>query len=271
MRNEIALRRSRGVIRPSSSTWAASFSSVKTKYGTLRLCQDYRALDRLLVDDRQELGEIQSIIDRLRRKQCFTSTDLASGFSQLEIVLDDKHKRAFRDTDGLLWEANRAGLGLKCLPSTFANRIGLTLSDLKRWGVENGLDDRLIASDTFEDDTTIIAAVLTRLRYHGISVNFAKSKWSHPAQVFVGIVIDHRGPHPAESMVASIAQLMPPSAVAEVRGFLGMTGYSSEFIEMYSTKIAPLVDTLKNCVFQSARARKCASRGNRSTSLPLNS
>lgn len=96
------------------------------KDGTLRLCQDYRALNRVLVDDTVGLGNIESIFDQLRGKRYFTPIDMASGF---------------RDGDGLLWEANRAGFGLKCLPSVFAHHVGLTLGDLESQRVENWLDD----------------------------------------------------------------------------------------------------------------------------------
>lgn len=43
---------------------------------------------------------------------CFTSIDLSSGFTQLEIAEEDKHKTALRDAYGTLWELNRCGFGL---------------------------------------------------------------------------------------------------------------------------------------------------------------
>ena len=50
----------------------------------------------------------------------FTSVDLASGFTQLEIAEEDKNKNAFGDAHGELWEFNLCDFGLKTIPSGLA-------------------------------------------------------------------------------------------------------------------------------------------------------
>ena len=69
----------RGIIRPSNSPWAAQYLCVKKKEGTLRLCIDWRALNKQLVADSGGLGDIQTIFDGLKGKKLFTQIDLASG------------------------------------------------------------------------------------------------------------------------------------------------------------------------------------------------
>ena len=88
------------------------------KDGTARACQDYRRLNALLETDSGGLGHIASIFDGMRGSTCFTSIDLASGFTQLEIAKEGKHKTAFRDAHGELWAFNRCGFGLKPIPSS---------------------------------------------------------------------------------------------------------------------------------------------------------
>ena len=89
----------------------------------------------LLVTDSGGLGDIRGIFDRLHSQAYFTSIDLASGFFQLEIAEEDKHKTAFRDAHGSLWEYNRCSLGLKTLPAAFASCVDETLRDFKGKGV----------------------------------------------------------------------------------------------------------------------------------------
>lgn len=89
-----------------------------------------------------------------------------------------------------------------------------------------------------------------------MGVNFAKSKWFHPAQEFVGIAIDHSGLHPAERNMVVIVKLTPPCTVAEFRALQGMTGYLRKFVEGYGTVLAPVKDALQNRVFQTNKARK---------------
>ena len=70
---------------------------VRKKDGTARVCQDYRGLNTLPKSDSRGLGDIQSIFDGVKGASCFTLIDLASGFTQLEIAEEDKHRTAFRE------------------------------------------------------------------------------------------------------------------------------------------------------------------------------
>ena len=54
----------------------------------------------LLESNSGELRDIASIFDNMRGATCFTSIDIASGFTQLEIAEEDKHKTAFNDVHG---------------------------------------------------------------------------------------------------------------------------------------------------------------------------
>ena len=104
---------------------------------------------------------MQTIFDGLKGKRYFTQLDLASGFHQIEIAEKDRHKTAFRDADGLLYEFTRAGFGLTVLPSAFTRRVKSALGCLE--GVFSWLDDILVASTTWEEHVATLVLVLTRL------------------------------------------------------------------------------------------------------------
>ena len=137
IREEIQKMLDRGIIRPSTSPWAAQCLCVKKKDGTLRLCVDWRALNSLLVSDSGGLGDMQSIFDSLKGKRYFTQIDLASGFNQMRIAEKDKHKTAFRDADAMLFECERAGYGLTVLPAAFTRTVKTAISppdpDVASW------------------------------------------------------------------------------------------------------------------------------------------
>ena len=90
------------------------------------------------------LEYIASIFDNMKGATCFTSIDLASGFTQLAIAEEDKHRTAFRDAHGELWEFSRCGFWLKTLLSGFPSYVGEALGPLKSNGVQNWLDDIII-------------------------------------------------------------------------------------------------------------------------------
>ena len=84
---------------------------LRKKDGTLRLCIDWRALNKLLVSDSAGLGDMQSVFDCLKGKRYFTQLELASGLHQISISEKDRFKTSFRDADGLLFEFTRACFG----------------------------------------------------------------------------------------------------------------------------------------------------------------
>ena len=113
----------------------------------------------------------------MRGSTCFTSIDLASGFTRLEIAEEDTHKTAFRDAHGELWEFNRCGFGLKTIPSGFAAYVGEALGPLRGKGVQNWLDDIIIHIKSVDGYVELLGKVLARFHQFGLSVNLPKSIW----------------------------------------------------------------------------------------------
>ena len=74
-----------GFIRPSVSPWRAPVLFVKKKDGTMRMCIDYRELNKLTVKNKYPLPMIDDLFDQLQGKTVFSKIDLRSGYHQLKI------------------------------------------------------------------------------------------------------------------------------------------------------------------------------------------
>lgn len=61
----------KGVIRPSVSPWGAPVLFVKKKDGTMRLCIDYRELNKLTIKNKYPLPRIDDLFDQLKGASCF--------------------------------------------------------------------------------------------------------------------------------------------------------------------------------------------------------
>ena len=67
-------------IRPSVSPWGAPVLFVKKMYGSLRLCIDYRELNRITIQNKYPLPRIDDLLDQLKGVKVFCKIDLRSGY-----------------------------------------------------------------------------------------------------------------------------------------------------------------------------------------------
>ena len=74
---------SKGFIRPSISPWGTPVLFVKKKYGSLRLCIDYRMLNRVTIRNQYSLPRIDELFDQLQGSRVYSKIDLRSGYHQL--------------------------------------------------------------------------------------------------------------------------------------------------------------------------------------------
>jgi hypothetical protein len=95
----------------SNSCFAAPIIFVKNSNGKLRMFCDYRGLNKITQKDRYSLPYIDDLLDKLHGAKNFTKLDLASGYYQLRIHNEDRHKTAFIALEGLYeWKVIPFGL-----------------------------------------------------------------------------------------------------------------------------------------------------------------
>ena len=90
----------KGYIWPSVSPWGAPVLFVKKKDDTLRLCIDYRQLNKVTIKNKYPLPMINDLFDQLGGVSIFSKIDLRSGYHQVQIKGEDILKIAFRTRYG---------------------------------------------------------------------------------------------------------------------------------------------------------------------------
>ena len=73
---------------------------MKKKDSTLRLCIDYRELNKVAIKNKYPLPRIDDLFDQLQGTQYFSKIDLRSGYHQLRIREADVSKTTFRTRYG---------------------------------------------------------------------------------------------------------------------------------------------------------------------------
>jgi hypothetical protein len=121
----------KGYIRPSLSSWGALALFVKKKDGTLRLCIDYRQLNKMTIKNKYPLPSIDDFFDQLRGATIFSKIELRSRYHQVRIKDQDIHKTTFKTIYGH-YEFVVVAFGLTNAPTTFMclmNNVFINLLD----------------------------------------------------------------------------------------------------------------------------------------------
>ena len=233
----------KGFIKPSTSPYGAPVLFVKKKDGALRLCVDYRGLNRITRKNRHPLPRIDELIDRFRGARYFTKLDLLSGYHQQRVFEPHTHKTAFRCRYGH-FEFNVVPFGLTNAPASFSNMMLKVFNPvLDKWVVIY-LDDLLIYSKTKADHLRHLRSVLTLLRTNGLYVKLSKCLFMQEQTEFLGHVISKDGVHTNAGLVKAITEWPRPSKQKEVQQFVGLAQFYQQYIKKFAAIALPLTALL---------------------------
>ena len=231
-------------IEPSSSPFGAPVLFVQKKDGGLRMCVDYRALNKITIANRYPLPRIDELLDQLHGARYFTSLDLQSGYHQIRIHPDDVEKTAFRTPYGL-YQFKVLSFGLTNAPATFQRVMNDTFRDLLGVSVLIYLDDILVFSRSKEAHLKDLQTVLERLRQHQFYAKVSKCHFGLSELPFLGHVVSAEGVKVDPKKTASVRDWPVPQSMEDVRRFLGLAGYFRKFLAGYATRVAPMSGLLK--------------------------
>ena len=237
----------RGVIRPSVSPWGAPVLFVKKKDGSMRLCIDYRELNRVTIRNRYPLPRIDDLFDQLQGAKYFSKIDLRSGYHQLRVKDEDISKTAFRTRYGH-YEFLVMPFGLTNAPAVFMDLMNRVFSEYLDKFVIVFIDDILVYSKTREEHEDNLRTVLEILRKKQLYAKFSKCEFWLQEVAFLGHVVSEKGIEMDPAKVDAITKWPRPSTVTEVRSFLGLAGYYRRFVEGFSSLALPLTKLMRKGV-----------------------
>lgn len=235
----------RGWVTKSKSPYSSPIVCVRKKSGELRLCVDYRELNRKSVPDRHPIPRIQDMLDSLTGSSWFTVLDQGKAYHQGSLDEESQPLTAFITPWGL-YQWVRIPFGLSSAPAEFQRSMEECL-----WGLRDDiclpyLDDNLVHSKSFKDHIEHVRAVLQRYQKHGVKLTAKKCELFKPKVRFLGRMVSKNGHSMDPAEVAPVLSLKEkqPNTVGEVRQILGFLSYYRSYIQDFSRIAKPLYELL---------------------------
>ena len=234
----------KGYIRPSVSPWGAPVLFVRKKDGSMRLCIDYRELNKITVKNKYPLPRIDDLFDQLKGAGLFSKIDLRSGYHQLRIAEHDIPKTAFRTRYGH-FEFTVMPFGLTNAPAAFMCMMNQVFSSWLDNFVVLFIDDILVYSKDKEEHEQHLRKVLQILRENQLYAKFSKCEFWLEKVSFLGHFISKEGVSIDPAKIEAVRDWPAPKNVTEVRSFLGLAGYYRRFVKDFSKIARPMTNLMK--------------------------
>ena len=174
----------KGFIRPSTSPWGTSVLVAKKRGKTLRLCIDYRQLNRVTIQNQYLLPRTDDLFDQLRGVRVYFKIDLRTDYHQLRVRDTDIPKTAFRTRYGH-FEFTMMPFGLTNALVAFMDLMHRIFQPYLDQLVVVFVDDILIYSQSEWEHEYHLRIVLQLLRDHQLYAKFSKCEcWAYLGEIF---------------------------------------------------------------------------------------
>lgn len=236
----------KGWIVKSRSPYAAPVVCVRKKDGTLRLCVDYRLLNKKTVPDRHPLPRIQDLTDTLGGYSWFSILDQGKAYHQGFIEEGSRHLTAFITPWGL-YEWVRIPFGLTNAPAAFQRSMEEMLDSLRDECCIPYLDDILCYAKNFEEHVEKLRKVLQALQRHGVKLRPTKCEMFRREVRYVGRLVSAEGVKidPKDLDAVRVWKTKTPTTIGEVRQMLGFLSYYRTYVQDFSRIAKPIYDLLQ--------------------------
>ena len=234
-----------GIIVPIRfSDWISNLVHVRKKTGEIRLCIDFRNLNKVSLKDNYPLPKMDHILQRVVGASHMSLLDCYSGYNQVSIHEDDRDKTTFTTPWGTFHYA-KMPFGLKNAGATFQRAMDLAFANEKDVFLVVYLDDLTVFSKSDEEHMYHLKTVFQKCRKYGLSLNPKKSLFAMEEGKLLGHIISKDGIRIDPARVQAIQQIDLPRNKKEIQSFNGKMNFLRRFVPNLAEHLREITNMLK--------------------------
>jgi hypothetical protein len=215
------------------SEWITNLVPVRKKNHDIRLCLDFRKLNKFSRKDNYPLPKMEHILQKFSGASVMSFIDGFSGYNQIEFHPDDKEKTNFTTPWGtLIYE--KMPFGLMNVGDTFQREMGIAFMREKDKFVLIYLNDITFFSYNHEDHLQHLRKSFLKCRKYGISLNPKKSHFSLREGKLLRHIVSTDGVNINPTRVEAIQKLSLPRSKKDIQSFLGIINFIRSFIANFA-------------------------------------
>ena len=227
------------IIEKCTSDWSSPVVPVRKSDGGLRMCVDYRKVNKVTKQENFPMPHLADSIYSAHNIKYFTKVDLIKGYYQVPIHPDSRQYTSF-STVNEQYQFKRLSFGLRNSGIQFQRNMQEILTEFKSKRVIVYQDDILIMSEDFQDHINLVERVLTTLMKNGVKIKLSKCEFFKQKVTFLGHLISSEGIQKSPEFIDKILNYPKPKTVTELRQFLGLANFQRKFIGNFSVIAKPL-------------------------------
>jgi hypothetical protein len=226
------------------SEWVANLVPVRKKSGEIRLCVDFRNLNRSSRKDNYPLPNMEHILQKVTGASRISMIDGFSGYNQISVMPEDREKTTFTTPWGTFMYA-KMPFGLMNAGATFQRAMDIAFIEEKDQFVVIYLDEITVFSKSDEEHCCHLKKKFLKCRRYGLSLNPKKYLFSMKEGKLLGHIVSAEGVRIDPSRVEAIQTLSPPRSKKEVQAFLGKINFLRRFVSNFAELVRHITAMLR--------------------------
>ena len=195
--------------------WLANIVPVPKKDRKVRICVDFRDLNKAYPKDDFPLPHIDVIVDSAASSAMYSFMDGFSGYNQIMMAVMDKIKTAFI-TEWGMYCYKVMPFGLKNAGATYQRATTALFHDMMHKEVEVYVDDMMVKSEIREGHFEALDKFLARLEKYNLRLNPKKCIFGVTSGKLLGHIVSERGIEVDPDKIKAIQEMPMPNTEKDV-------------------------------------------------------